>query len=382
VTDTIFSLSQSSLETYKLCNYKFYLKYIKKVKGVSSPDERRPAIFGNIVHKALELYFKDRSLDLLSVYKEDFRKSELTDQSFFELGLRMIEDYAKDSDSGAKIIGVELPFELYLSNGVPVKGIIDRVDELSDEEIEIIDYKTGRNSLSEEELKYNTQLGIYDLVAKIMFPKYKRVKLTLNYLHFGKVSIYRTNEDRDKLEQYIGTMYQKIENAFKDQSEENIKPKLNNFCSYCDYKNICPEFQGLLKLTGNEKKDFKGMVSKSSNLVVDIEVLDSFLENLKAKIKLLESVEKQTNGFIKDYINANGSSESAKIGKRTFSLAKKKYIEYDVNTVIEVLKDKVDLNLVLEPKKGQVDAVVGQDIEVLDKLKATSKIKYSNSYVK
>lgn len=375
-----FFASRNSLDTYKQCKYKFFLRYCEKTKGFVDSEDKKAAVFGNVIHKVQELYHKDSSINILDLYKKEFVNSDIVDETFFNLGYTMVEDYTKDAANGKKILGLELPFELYLTNGVPVKGIIDRIDEISDEEIEIIDYKTSKYSLTEQELRYDLQLGLYDIVTRLLFPKYKKVKLTLNYLHYGKVSIYKTDDEREKLEAYVGTLYDKIVQSLKNPNPETMQPRVNSLCSFCEYKAICPEFQKIISKEAVNPEEFKGLISKSSNLVVKEERLNELISNIKAKIKILKEVQDQANAYLKEAIRANGG-EKANVGGKTFYLAKKKYTKYDVNTVIKILKDKVDLNIVLEPIKGQIDSIINNE-EDLKELNATARIAYSDSYVK
>lgn len=378
---TTFFASRNSIDTYKQCKYRFYLRYCEKDKGFTDSDDKSAAIFGNVIHKVEEFYHKNPKLNIMEVYKEEFKNADITDQELFDVGYSLVEDYTISAKSGRKVLGVELPFELYLANGVPVKGFIDRIDEISDDEIEIIDYKTGKFSLSENDLRRDIQLGLYELVVRLLFPQYKKVKLTLNYLRYDKVSIYKTDEERQKLEAYLAVMYDKISDSLSNPTKETMPAKVNTFCSFCEFKSKCPEFQGVIKSTSIDPEEFKGLISRTDDLVINEEQINDFISTVKGKIKILTDLKEQATDYVKEYIKSTGK-ESASVGGKTFYLAKKKYTKYDVNTVIAVLKDKVDLNTVLEPVKSRIDSVVAKDKDAMEELQKTSKVEYSNSYVK
>ncbi len=129
-------LSKSSIETFLQCGAKFDYRYLKKAELVENDQEKEAATFGSLIHKVLEDFFKDKGQPILELYQKYYTEYPIKGQHFFDLGHRMIADYAKDSDNGNKILSLEKDFKLFLGNGVPVKGFIDRIDEISEEEIE------------------------------------------------------------------------------------------------------------------------------------------------------------------------------------------------------------------------------------------------------
>jgi RecB family exonuclease len=72
--------------------------------------------------------------------------------------------YEKFHSPDIKIISLEKMFRIKITNNLFLTGKIDRVDLLPKNQIEIIDYKTGRQP-SEKELKESIQLSIYTLAA-------------------------------------------------------------------------------------------------------------------------------------------------------------------------------------------------------------------------
>ncbi len=117
---------------------------------------------------------------------------------------------------------------------------MDRVDEKGDGTIEIVDYKTGRNMLSERELQNNLQLTIYALAAtKIHEPLFyknpENITLSLHYLETGKIiSTARTKEQLEKAEEELLEKAKAIE-----QSDFACSKSL--FCKDCEYSMFCSQ---------------------------------------------------------------------------------------------------------------------------------------------
>jgi hypothetical protein len=217
-------------------------------------------------------------------------------------------------------------------------------------------------------------------------PKYKKIKLTLDYLHFGKISVYRTDKELDDQSDYLAMIYQKISESIA--TGKGLEPNVNSYCSFCQYRSNCEAFTAIATTKFKPESDVKklqGLISKESGVVVPIEKLDLFLETVKAKIKILEKVEKDAKAFILEQVAKNGKDGSVKIGKTTYSAASKKYTTYDTRTVLEVMNEyepSVDINTVLSPQKIALDTLFKSNPDAIDRLKKTSKPSYSESYVK
>lgn len=377
-------LSKSSTESFISCNKKFEFKYIKKIRADQSDNEA--ALFGNVIHSVLERYFKgSKKHDLITLFKDEFKKSEIIGQKFYFLGNALLHEYAKDVDKGNKIIGLEQDFKLYLDNGIPVKGFIDRIDEISEDEIEIVDYKTGYSPpLTPQELENDIQLGIYNLAVNILFPKYKKVKLSLHYLHYGKVSCYRTPQQLEALKDYLGVIYAKISD--KVESGEEFKAKINSYCSFCDYKRDCSEFQKVIKDSENAKemeKSYAGLIVKESGLTVELDQVDVFLKAVQSKMKILKKLEEDVKEFIKGYIKENNTEgKGVKIGSTYYNLTNKRYTDYEADVVLQLCSERnIAPDLVLNVRKAEVDKIFG-DPEAKKRLNENAKKSFSNSFVK
>ncbi len=180
-------LTPSALNTYLDCRLKFYYKYVaglQESEGVQ--DEVDPAVFGNVLHKAMErvyqhyversgqttitaeaiAQFKTKALDraVQEGFREHFRGRP---DSEFSLEGRNLIAYDIVRKMAARILEMDAqyaPFEIVslereadvgysLLLPVPVaegalrvrlKGIIDRVDR-KDGVVRVLDYKTGRD---------------------------------------------------------------------------------------------------------------------------------------------------------------------------------------------------------------------------------------------
>lgn len=366
------SLSKSSVELWDLCRAKYKKRYIDKDKGFQTLEEKKRTIFGNVIHDTLDFYYNNGKKNIIKVYKKEFEKSEISDKELFELGEARIVDYVKSVDNGNKVLCIEQEFQIYLDNGVPIKGIVDRVDEISEEEIEIIDYKSGMSApLNESGLDDDIQVGMYTLWAKHNFPNYKRIKVSLYYLHFGKVSTYIPESKLDSLKNYLEVIYNKITTC-KDFPET-----LNNYCSFCEYRSKCNEYKRVVEKNNEEAL----IVLPSSGMTLNPEKVNELFESLKNKEKIIKKLRSDLSSVIKEYIQNTGDSR-VKLGDKEFSLASKKYMNYSANTVVALCAEKqISPSKVLDVRKAEVDKIF-KDEESIKRLKETTTVSYSDTYVK
>jgi RecB family exonuclease len=125
-----------------------------------------------------------------------------------------------------KIIAVEKEFKEEFE-GFRVRGYIDLITEIDSDTLEVRDYKTGRSSKSYEQAEKDIQLRLYSLVAKRLYPSYKYVLMTLDYLRKKPISLMFGPEDEEKTILSLRRLYNDILN------DENPERKKNWLCNYC-----------------------------------------------------------------------------------------------------------------------------------------------------
>ena len=228
-------LSYSQIETFKTCPLHYKLKYILKIPTPASAS----ASFGTSMHGALKNFYeeiargtkpKERLLyDLLEAnwVKEGY-KSKKHEKDFIEKGKLYLSGYLKSGfNSKTPILSLEQPFLVPLgkdpSTGsghvLKIGGRVDRVDDLGNGEIEIIDYKTGATIPTQREVDKNLQLSFYALAATNIptepFSKTPdKVKLSLYYLDSQeKISTTRTAKQLEDAAKEIYKVKEEIEKS-------------------------------------------------------------------------------------------------------------------------------------------------------------------------
>lgn len=220
------STSYSRLSSFDWCQAQFFYSYILKL-----PQEYGPkAILGNIIHKALELTVRhgekvDRAelFDNYRAAREDYDPEEsiISDELYAD-GIEMLEGYlARQGTSKAQVTEAELAFE-FVFHGTLLRGYIDQV-LVKDDEVIVVDFKSGAWEVSDKKVPMDLQLGIYALYMKFLYPD-KKITANLYYLKSNKIKGH-TFSDEDFLD--IETRLRKTIDRVRDH---------NNFLPVAGYE--------------------------------------------------------------------------------------------------------------------------------------------------
>ena len=175
--------------------------------------------------------------DLLEIYEQNWQDDWYTNPEekgeYRKKGEKILKKFYKDiSANPPKVRSLEQDFMIKIA-GVSVKGKIDRIDELADGTVELVDYKTGT---PKDQTKLDSgskrQLLLYQVAAERVLGL-KPSKLTFHYLEDGsKVEFLGKKKDLEKLEEHIYEIVTKIK-------EGKFSPTPGWQCQYCDFKEIC-----------------------------------------------------------------------------------------------------------------------------------------------
>jgi DNA helicase II / ATP-dependent DNA helicase PcrA len=250
-----FRLSVSALYAYLECPLSFYFEYILKVPTVMSESAR----FGDAMHYALRKLFGEmlRSKDKMFPPQTDFIR-------YFEIDLQRQKGYFSDKEyqrrlemgraslaalynqftpTWSKNVVIEKSFTAE-SDGVPLKGVLDKIEFKDDGTAHITDYKSGKPT--EDRLrrptKANPNGGAYwrQLVFyKILYENYRSHLVAvksgdITYLEPDAKGVFKSkvvdfeSKDVEILRGLLTTTWTKIQN----QEFEGCGKKE---CTWCQF---------------------------------------------------------------------------------------------------------------------------------------------------
>jgi len=241
------NFSYSQLETYETCPLQYKYAYILNIPTIPNSA----ASFGSTIHKTLykfySMYVEKKSVNkdlLIKLYHQSWIPigygSTAHQEKVKKEGEKILQDYFdKFHQNNLKIISLEKLFKIKICSDISLTGKIDRVDLKNNDEINIIDYKTGKKP-DKKILSKSLQLSLYALAAtdRGTFNKpLNQIGLTFFYLKDNEgVPMQRTEEEIMQVKEKVVKIVSEIRN-------DNFIPRVGRWCDYCLYKIICDAWQ-------------------------------------------------------------------------------------------------------------------------------------------
>jgi DNA helicase-2/ATP-dependent DNA helicase PcrA len=235
---TEMALSANAVQSYSTCPMKFKLERDWKIPGEAAAAMQ----YGFAIHTVLKNYYdpaahaKELSIeDAVQAFKHEFGKGYIDDPVQRKIYQERGEDQlrtlllASPRDS-ANVIATEHKFSFKLGER-EIRGRIDRIDQLEDGVVRVIDYKTGApkdRKFAEESL----QLSIYAMAVAQMNLSPRELVL-VNVQDNTMAVAGRTPKQLDMARE-------KIEDAAEGIRRGQFDPRPGQHCRWCDYRNLCP----------------------------------------------------------------------------------------------------------------------------------------------
>ena len=221
------------------------MKYILKIPTPQTSAQS----FGTSVHAALrnfnqnwqngkKLKIADIKKIIVDVWINEGYSSKTHEKKALEKATKIVANYlVHNFDRKHLPLALEYPFNFYLDK-VKIAGRIDRIDNVDKNKIEIIDYKTGDNVLTQKKLEEDLQLTFYALAAsevkdKTLGKEPEDILLSLYYLE--KDLKLTTTRSKEQLKEAKELILEKV----KEIEKSDFKCSGSLFCKNCEYKILC-----------------------------------------------------------------------------------------------------------------------------------------------
>ncbi|MGA3351944.1 MAG: PD-(D/E)XK nuclease family protein [Acidimicrobiales bacterium] len=249
------TLSPSKITSFTNCPLAFRFSVVEHLPEPPSPA----ALKGTLVHRALELLFTDhpsgsRSMSAAQASLDKAWQELGEDEELDGLKLDEAEEAAFLADArelvcryfeledpdGVRVVGLELNLATNL-DGVTVRGIIDRLDELEDGSLAVVDYKTGRAPRSEQSRSRLSGVQMYALMCEAELGRRPSVVRLLYLRDRVVISAAPTDQAMRGTRQRALGVWSAIERACR---QDDFRPNPSSLCCYCAFQAYCPSFGG------------------------------------------------------------------------------------------------------------------------------------------
>ena len=177
--------------------------------------------------------------DLLKHYEKVWVKegygSEGEEKKYFLVGRDLLTRYHHIFTSAPpKPVAVEKDLRGKM-DGVPIHGIVDRIDLTRQGGLEVVDYKTSRE-LSVRDAATSDQLTFYQLLVEQNYDDCVE-SLILYHLRSLTPLVSKPRGSGEK-----ASLSQRVAVVADDMSAQRFEPKVGAHCTRCEFRKSCPAF--------------------------------------------------------------------------------------------------------------------------------------------
>lgn len=359
-------ISATRINSFLSCKQKYWFSYHEKLPKISNPAFR----LGTTVHVALEFagnilmkdqreiaeFSKEEVKLILEEYDRVSVEEGIEDLNVHSEGKRLVKARVNNFMVGTKLIGLETKFgfgfdgkglNVKTKDGVNLIGAIDKIEEIDEDTLLIVDYKTSKTAPTSDQLRHEPQLSIYDFVASKLWPGYKRIILSFDLLRLEPLYTYRTEEERYEFEEYIKVIYDQMMGL----KPENVKASLNIFCPWCDYRDYCGTYK---KACSKTTYKFLPTTNYTNNKLL------KEWSSVRSTKKVLENRERELGMIIMEKIKRefkNVASDEEEVYIRQNART-----SYDLNSVYRTVPSDDFHNLVNVNKKALENYMISNPV--------------------
>jgi len=213
--------SYSALTAFETCPRRFQLTRV--TREVKEP-QTEATMWGNKVHKALELYAKGEQ-----ALPQDFKKYQrYVDKILSREGKRVIEEKVA--------LDKNLRPTTWMAKNVWVRGVID-IGVVGSEKAYLLDWKTGKRKMDSD------QLMLFAALAFAMYPWIDKVTTGFIWLKEGKFD--KEVFTRSQLTEIWGEFHPRLSRMAHAYAEDKWTPRPSGLC-----REWCPVGQKLCEFCG------------------------------------------------------------------------------------------------------------------------------------
>jgi putative RecB family exonuclease len=247
----LFACTPSKLAAYEDCPRRYRYTYLDRPAPPKGPPWAHNSL-GASVHTALRSWFdvppaqrRPQALEglLRATWVREGYRDETQERQTFDRALGWLHDYAEATPPQTRPLALERVVAARTAT-LALSGRVDRIDEV-DGELVIIDYKTGRGGVSEDDARGSRALALYAFAAQRVFRRRcRRVEL-----HHLPTLTQAWHEHTDAaVDRHVTRAEQTAADIVASDTAlaGGAEPDLafpatpGPICGWCDYRRICP----------------------------------------------------------------------------------------------------------------------------------------------
>ena len=249
----LFACTPSRLATFD-CPRRYRMTYLDRPtlpRGAPWAHNTLGAVVHVALHRWWQLARRDRTpangARLVEAnWQSDGFRDEAQSATWRATAKRWVENYIEELDPDDEPVGVERTVATTTSR-LALSGRVDRIDD-RDGELVIVDYKTGRRQLTDDDARGSLALALYALAARRTLRRDCR-RVELHHLPSGDIvahdhtdaslqrQVTRAEATADDIVAATDTL------ASGAHPDDVFPPAPSPNCGWCDFRRHCPEGQ-------------------------------------------------------------------------------------------------------------------------------------------
>ena len=254
----LYAASPSRLLAWVDCPRRYRMQYLDRPRPAARRQRAHTSV-GVATHNILRDFW-----ELPPAGRTPAAVERLVRQSWVDVGFRDPEQsahwrarttarvtaYLRGIDRDRQPLGVERTVSLRTGT-LAVTGRLDRLDD-RDGELVVVDYKTGRARLTDDDARTSLPLALYAVAAAGMFRR-PCVRVELHHVSTGEVLAHEHTQEslqRKVAEaESIGADAARADAGYargemsRSELDAAFPPLTSPACSWCDWRRHCPEGQ-------------------------------------------------------------------------------------------------------------------------------------------
>jgi RecB family exonuclease len=247
----LFTCTPSKLVAYEDCPRRYRFTYVDRPPPPKGPPWAHNSL-GASVHTALRSWFSLPSarrhpavLDSLlrATWVRDGYRDESQERETYQRALGWLQTYLAALDPDFEPLAVERTVGAK-TPALALSGRVDRIDEV-DDELVIVDYKTGRSGLGQDDARGSRALALYAYAAQRMFRRRCR-RVELHHLPTGTVATHEHTDD--SIARHLRRAEQTAADAMTAEKavtaggdpDVEFPATPGAICGWCDFRRSCP----------------------------------------------------------------------------------------------------------------------------------------------
>jgi putative RecB family exonuclease len=249
--ERLFVCTPSKLSSFADCPRRYRFTYVDRPAPPKGPPWAHNSL-GASVHTALKNWYglepERRSVGplptlLRATWVREGYRDDAQERAAYDTALRWLGDYVATLDPQAEPAGVERTVAAKTST-LAFSGRADRIDRRGDV-LAIVDYKTGRSELTDDDARGSSALALYAFAAARTLRRPCHT-VELHHLPTGTVAVHEhTDASLERAVARAEATARDIRDAERAveggaDPDEAFPTAPSALCSYCDFRRVCP----------------------------------------------------------------------------------------------------------------------------------------------